>query len=242
MESLSLGAGSSETKRFDLETNRRIAEFTFIEWTGNDNTRLQKIFKDFYRLAEFETKKRKELWVTDDAYVLKYLRSGSSIRSATHKHRDVWENFQKQYPDAKAVVITTACARTGSNSKSTTRKSKDSSTSGKGHAAFATWPLFKTGDDLHSHTFACSVIGPAGMVCYNPAHADDASLRPLSLLFLQSRAESAFRAFHVDRDDLSAKFWLDPVQLAANFGFRAHNSRDTISCERTQGAVSGGLE
>jgi hypothetical protein len=25
---------------------------------------------------------------------------------------------------------------------------------------------------------------------------------------------------HVDRDDLSAKFWLDPVQLAANFGFR----------------------
>jgi hypothetical protein len=27
---------------------------------------------------------------------------------------------------------------------------------------------------------------------------------------------------HVDRDDLSAKFWLDPVQLVANFGFRAH--------------------
>jgi hypothetical protein len=27
---------------------------------------------------------------------------------------------------------------------------------------------------------------------------------------------------HVDRDDLSAKFWLEPVQLARNFGFRAH--------------------
>jgi tRNA(Phe) wybutosine-synthesizing methylase Tyw3 len=27
---------------------------------------------------------------------------------------------------------------------------------------------------------------------------------------------------HVDRDDLSAKFWLKLVQLAANFGFRAH--------------------
>jgi hypothetical protein len=26
----------------------------------------------------------------------------------------------------------------------------------------------------------------------------------------------------VDRDDFSAKLWLDPVQLAANFGFRAH--------------------
>ena len=31
---------------------------------------------------------------------------------------------------------------------------------------------------------------------------------------------------HVDCDDLSAKFWLDPVQLAANFGFRAHELRE----------------
>ncbi len=30
---------------------------------------------------------------------------------------------------------------------------------------------------------------------------------------------------HVDRDDLSAKFWLDAVQLAGNFGFRAHELR-----------------
>ncbi len=27
---------------------------------------------------------------------------------------------------------------------------------------------------------------------------------------------------HVDRDDLSAKFWLDPVALARNYGFTAH--------------------
>ncbi|MGB2621363.1 MAG: DUF4160 domain-containing protein [Candidatus Acidiferrum sp.] len=26
---------------------------------------------------------------------------------------------------------------------------------------------------------------------------------------------------HVDRDNLSAKFWLDPVALARNFGFSA---------------------
>ncbi len=31
---------------------------------------------------------------------------------------------------------------------------------------------------------------------------------------------------HVDRDDSSAKFWIDPVQLAANFGFRAHELRE----------------
>jgi hypothetical protein len=103
IESLSLRAGSSETKRFDLETNRRIAEFTFIEWQGNDNTRLQKVFKDFFRLVEFETAKSKELWLTDDKFVLKYLRSKASVRSATHKHRNVWEAFQLRHPSLKTV-------------------------------------------------------------------------------------------------------------------------------------------
>jgi hypothetical protein len=27
---------------------------------------------------------------------------------------------------------------------------------------------------------------------------------------------------HVDRDDADAKFWLEPVELSANDGFRAH--------------------
>lgn len=103
VESLSLGAGSSELRRFDLETSHRVAEFTFIEWTGNDNVRLQKVFKDFYRLAEFDTIKKKELWVTDETYILKYLRSGTSISSATLKHREIWEKFQKTYPEIKSV-------------------------------------------------------------------------------------------------------------------------------------------
>jgi hypothetical protein len=37
---------------------------------------------------------------------------------------------------------------------------------------------------------------------------------------------------HVDRDDLSAKFWLSPVQLAGNFGFRAHELREIQSMVR----------
>lgn len=31
---------------------------------------------------------------------------------------------------------------------------------------------------------------------------------------------------HVDRDDASAKFWLEPVALAWNLGFRAQELRD----------------
>ena len=30
---------------------------------------------------------------------------------------------------------------------------------------------------------------------------------------------------HVDRDDLSAKFWLNPVSLAANYGFSPRELR-----------------
>ncbi len=37
---------------------------------------------------------------------------------------------------------------------------------------------------------------------------------------------------HVDRDDLSAKFWLNPVQLAGNFGFRARELREIQSMVR----------
>jgi len=31
---------------------------------------------------------------------------------------------------------------------------------------------------------------------------------------------------HVDRDDISCKFWLSPVGLASNLGFRASELRD----------------
>jgi hypothetical protein len=34
---------------------------------------------------------------------------------------------------------------------------------------------------------------------------------------------------HVDRDNLSAKFWLNPVSLARNFGFNARESRQIES-------------
>jgi hypothetical protein len=30
---------------------------------------------------------------------------------------------------------------------------------------------------------------------------------------------------HIDRDDLSAKFWLNPVELARNFGFNEREIR-----------------
>jgi hypothetical protein len=47
----------------------------------------------------------------------------------------------------------------------------------------------------------------------------------------------------VDRDDASAKFWLSPVQLTANFGFHASELRtiQLLVIEHQQ-ELFGGLE
>lgn len=42
---------------------------------------------------------------------------------------------------------------------------------------------------------------------------------------------------HVDRDERSCKFWLDPVELARNIGFKAHELRQikALISERERG-------
>jgi len=42
--------------------------------------------------------------------------------------------------------------------------------------------------------------------------------------FASDRAEP--RHIHVKRDDQGAKFWLEPVSLAKNFGFTEHELRE----------------
>lgn len=62
---LSLAAGNTG-KAFDLETDRRVAEFKFMHWRGGSETiRQNALFKDFYWLAEYEQDKRRELYVLD---------------------------------------------------------------------------------------------------------------------------------------------------------------------------------
>lgn len=62
---LSLGAGNTG-KDFDLETDKRIAEFKFIKWQGGpESIRQNGLFIDFFNLAEQDTHKRKCLYVMD---------------------------------------------------------------------------------------------------------------------------------------------------------------------------------
>jgi hypothetical protein len=51
-----------------------------------------------------------------------------------------------------------------------------------------------------------------------------ASLRSYRIYFYSHEPDEPLHV-HVDRDDLSAKFWLEPVGLAYNLSFSAHELR-----------------
>ncbi|MGA8273487.1 MAG: DUF4160 domain-containing protein, partial [Candidatus Sulfotelmatobacter sp.] len=76
--------------------------------------------------------------------------------------------------------------------------------------------------------------GSRTFICYNRAMPTVVRSGPYRFYFY-SHEPNEPPHIHVDRDDLSAKFWVDPVQLAANFGFRAHELRDIqlLVAERT---------
>jgi len=82
VESLSLGAGSTG-KRFDMETNKRVAEFKFIQWRDH--------------LAEYETKKTKCLYVLGAEIPLKFFNGGRSLSSVLSRNNKLWSEFQEKY-------------------------------------------------------------------------------------------------------------------------------------------------
>jgi hypothetical protein len=47
---------------------------------------------------------------------------------------------------------------------------------------------------------------------------------------------------HIDRDDSSAKFWLEPVSLAKNLGFNAKELRKLQTLAEDNQEMLGGLE
>jgi hypothetical protein len=104
IEYASLGAGNTG-RAFDLETDRRVAEFKFIHWRGGaDTIRQNSLFKDFYVLAEHPTPKRKELYVLDTKHPLKFLRSRCALGSVLSKNVKLWNEFQAKHGTTYATV------------------------------------------------------------------------------------------------------------------------------------------
>lgn len=99
VESVSLGAGNVG-RQFDLETNKRIAEYKFIDWQGGPEAiRQNGIFKDFFELAEYETHKRKYLYVIGTEYPLKFFNGGRSLTSVLSRYPKIAARIHEKYGD-----------------------------------------------------------------------------------------------------------------------------------------------
>lgn len=101
VESLSLGAGNTG-RPHDLETDRRVAEFKFIEWQGGAEViRQNSVFKDLFALAGSTTTKRRYLYLVGLTHPIKFLQSQRALsgvlrdaRTAS-RFRDMYgEDFQ----------------------------------------------------------------------------------------------------------------------------------------------------
>jgi hypothetical protein len=94
---VSLGAGNTG-REFDLETNRRIAEFKFIHWRGGaESIRQNQLFKDFYLLAESGSKKRKYLYVLGTETPLHFLNGGRALSSVLSRNVKLLNDLQARH-------------------------------------------------------------------------------------------------------------------------------------------------
>jgi len=98
IKQLSLGAGNAPDRRYDLETNIRIAEFTFIDWKGRDSARQDKLFKDFFLLAEAETVKRRCLYVNSRSHAIKCMEGKRTCKSLLGRNANIGRRFAETYP------------------------------------------------------------------------------------------------------------------------------------------------
>lgn len=73
----SLGPGNDRSRPFDLETNRRVAEFKVAVWSGGDMMRKRGVTADLVHLALDESGRRPELWVAGTE-PLRFLRTSTS--------------------------------------------------------------------------------------------------------------------------------------------------------------------
>ncbi len=94
---LSLGAGNTG-KRYDLETNKRIAEFKFIAWQGGpESIRQNSLFVDLFNLSEDPTPKKKYVYVIDKKIPIKFLKGKRDIKSVLSKNQTAHDKFFSKY-------------------------------------------------------------------------------------------------------------------------------------------------
>jgi len=104
IEYVSLGAGNTG-RAFDLETDLRVAEFKFIRWQGGpESIRQNALFKDFYEMAEHDTKKEKYLYVLGTDHGEKFFKGGRSLASVLSRNVKLRNKFTEKFGEQYQTV------------------------------------------------------------------------------------------------------------------------------------------
>ncbi|MCJ7586915.1 MAG: hypothetical protein MUQ00_03315 [Candidatus Aminicenantes bacterium] len=104
IQELSLGAGNTG-RPFDLETTHRVAEFKFINWRGGaESIRQNSLFKDFFRLAEADTTKVRELYLLELDRPLRFLNGRRALASVLSRDEALRRDFTNRYGSRFAVA------------------------------------------------------------------------------------------------------------------------------------------
>ncbi len=97
IESVSLGAGNTG-KEFDLSTDRRVAEFKFIQWRGGPEAiRQNQVFKDFLKLLWDTSGRRRQLFLTGITEALRFFRGGRALDSVLSRNVALRQKFHEVY-------------------------------------------------------------------------------------------------------------------------------------------------
>lgn len=93
----SLAAGNDPTRPYDLQTNKRVAEFKLAHWAGADAMRKRGVFQDLVHLAADTSDRRAQLFVVGQAPI-KFLRgSASTAQWALDRATTLRSRFEQQF-------------------------------------------------------------------------------------------------------------------------------------------------
>lgn len=112
----SLAAGNDPTRKFDLETNLRVAEFKVSAWSGADAGRKRGAFVDLVHVALDDTDRSKQVYVLGDAPG-HFLESSTSSAAwgFTRKSALLRNAFEERWGPADEISIATFRATHAAN-------------------------------------------------------------------------------------------------------------------------------
>jgi hypothetical protein len=100
----SLAAGNTPERLFDVETDRRIAEFKLARWDGNDGGRQQPTVKDLVRLAADGSGRTAELYVCGQRPITWLQSTRSPVRQQLRRYQAAVAAFRTGFGDPEIAV------------------------------------------------------------------------------------------------------------------------------------------